>query len=72
MVKLKVKKIAEAKWMTMTKLSHRSEISFNTIKSLFRNPYRTVNTDTLDRLAEALEVTSADLIEYTPSSSKKR
>lgn len=72
MIKLKVKEIAEAKGMTMTKLSHRSEISFNTIKSIFRNPYRTINTDTLDRLAEALEVTPADLIEYTPPSAKKQ
>jgi DNA-binding Xre family transcriptional regulator len=68
MIKLKVKEIAEAKGMTMTKLSHKSEISFNTIKSIFRNPYRTINTDTLERLAIALEVTPADLIEFIPPS----
>jgi DNA-binding Xre family transcriptional regulator len=68
MIRLKVKEIAEAKGMTMTKLSHRSEISFNTVKSIFRDPYRTINTDTLDRLAIALGVTPADLIEYIPPS----
>jgi DNA-binding Xre family transcriptional regulator len=68
MIRLKVKEIADAKGVNMTKLSHRSEISFNTIKSIFRNPYRTINTDTLERLAVALEVTPADLIEYIPDS----
>ncbi len=68
MIRLKVKEIAEAKGVTMTKLSHKSEISFNTIKSIFRNPYRTINTDTLERLAIALEVTPADLIEFIPPS----
>ena len=66
MIRLKIKEIAEAKGLTMTKLSHKSEISFNTIKSIFRNPYRTINTDTLERLAVALEVTPADLIDYIP------
>ena len=70
MIRLKVKDIAEEKGMTMTKLSHRSEISFNTVKSIFRNPYRTINTDTLERLAVALGVTPADLIEYIPTSSQ--
>lgn len=56
----------------MTKLSHRSEISFNTFKSIFRNPYRTINTDTLERLAVALGVTPADLIEYIPTPSQEQ
>ena len=68
MIRLKVKEIAEAKGFTMTSLSHRSEISFNTIKSIFRNPYRTINLDTLERLAVALGVTPTDLIEYIPGS----
>jgi DNA-binding Xre family transcriptional regulator len=70
MIRLKVKDIAEEKGITMTKLSHRSEISFNTVKSIFRNPYRTINTDTLERLAVALGVTPADLIEYIPTASQ--
>jgi DNA-binding Xre family transcriptional regulator len=72
MLRLKVKDIAEEKGITMTKLSHRSEISFNTVKSIFRNPYRTINTDTLERLAVALGVTPADLIEYIPTASQEQ
>ena len=66
MIRLKIKEIAEQKGFTMTRLSHRSEVSFNTIKSLFRNPYRSVNTETLERLAKALGVSPVDLIEYIP------
>ena len=72
MIKLKVKEVAEMKGMTMTRLSHRSEISFNTVKSIFRNPYRTINTDTLDRLAITLGVTPADLIEFIPPSTQEQ
>ncbi len=66
MIRLKIKEIAEQKGFSMTKLSHRSEVSFNTIKSLFRNPYRSVNTETLERIAKALGVSPVDLIEYIP------
>lgn len=66
MIRLKIKEIAEQKGFSMTKLSHRSEVSFNTIKSLFRDPYRSVNTETLERIAKALGVSPVDLIEYIP------
>jgi DNA-binding Xre family transcriptional regulator len=66
MIRLRVKEIAEQRGMTMTTLSHRSEISFNTVKSIFRDPYRVVTTDTLERLAKALDVSPVDLIEYIP------
>ncbi len=66
MIRLKVKEIAAQKGFNMTKLSHRSEVSFNTIKSLFRDPYRSVNTDTLERIAKALGVSPLDLMEYIP------
>lgn len=66
MIRLRVKEVAEQRGMTMTTLSHRSEISFNTVKSIFRDPYKIINTDTLERLAKALDVNPADLLEYLP------
>ncbi|MBE3559894.1 MAG: helix-turn-helix transcriptional regulator [Ktedonobacteraceae bacterium] len=63
MLRLRVKEVAEAKGFSMTKLSHRTEISYNTIKGIFRNPYRTVNTNTLIRIANALNVPTTELIE---------
>ena len=66
MIRLRIKEIAEEKGLNMTKLSQRSEVSFNTVKSIFRDPYRTINTDTLDRLAKALGVSVHDLIDEVP------
>jgi DNA-binding Xre family transcriptional regulator len=65
-IRLRVKEVADGKGLNMTKLSQRSEIAFTTVKSIFRDPYRTLNTDTLRRLAEALEVSVHDLIEEVP------
>ncbi|HTI14824.1 MAG TPA: helix-turn-helix transcriptional regulator [Dictyobacter sp.] len=66
MLRLRVKEVAEEKDISMTKLSYRTEISYNTIKSIFRNPYRTVNTDTLVRIAKVLGVSVLDLMEEVP------
>jgi len=63
MIRLRVKEVVEAKGLNMSKLSQKSEVSFTTIKSMFRNPYRSVNTETLDRLAKALGVSVFELIE---------
>ena len=66
MLRLKVKEIAEAKGFNMSSLSRTADISFNTVKRIFRDPYREVTTTTLDKLAKALDVTVADLIEDIP------
>ena len=65
-VRLKVREVAEAKGMTVVVLSHKTYLAVNTIRSIFLNPYRTVNTDTLKRLADALNTSILDLIEEVP------
>jgi len=50
----------------MTKLSHRSEVAYGTIRRLFRDPYAEVTLSTLRRLANALGVATCDLIEDVP------
>ena len=65
-IRLRVKEVAEARGMSMTKLHIRSEVSYNTIRRIFREPYVEITTTTLARLAEALEVSSHDLIEDMP------
>lgn len=62
-IRLRVKEVAEAQGITMTRLSHKSYVALNTIRAIYRDPYRTVNTDTLQRLAEALAVSVFDLME---------
>ena len=66
MVRLRVKESAEAKGFNMSSLSRSANISFNTVKRIFRDPYRETSTVTLERIAKALGVPIADLIEELP------
>jgi DNA-binding Xre family transcriptional regulator len=61
-----VKEVLAEKKMSMNKLSQRSEVSYNIVKDIVRNPYRIVTTETLNRLARALEVPTTALIEDVP------
>jgi DNA-binding Xre family transcriptional regulator len=61
--RLRVKEIAQQKGMSMTKLHHKSEVAYGTIRNIFRDPFTEVTITTLRRLAEALEVETKDLIE---------
>jgi DNA-binding Xre family transcriptional regulator len=59
----RLKEVATQKGMSMTKLSHRSEVAYNTIRKLWNNPDAEVTLTTLRRLADALGVSVHDLIE---------
>jgi len=65
-VRVRVKEVAEQKGMSQTKLSHRSEVAYNTVRKLFQNPYAEVTLTTLARLATALGVHVCELIEEVP------
>ena len=64
--RLRIKEVATEKGMSMTKLSHRSEVAYNTIRKLFRDPYAEVTVTTLRRLADVLGVSVKDLLEDVP------
>jgi DNA-binding Xre family transcriptional regulator len=66
MIRLKIKEVAETKKMSMRKLVKRSGIAYNTLRTIYRDPYRRVSTDTLDRIATALGVDASELIESVP------
>ncbi len=65
-VKLRIKEVATAKGYSMNRLSRASDVSFNTIKRLWKNPYSGASIDTLAKIASALGVTVNDLIEVIP------
>lgn len=50
----------------MTKLSQRSEVAYNTVRRIWRDPYTDVTLSTLRRLADVLEVNVSELLEATP------
>lgn len=70
MIRLKIKDIAEEKGFNMASLSRKSNLGFSTIRRLWKNPYKHVNIDTLNRIAEALGVSPLDLIEIVPDIEK--
>lgn len=66
MVRLRVKEVAQAKGYDMSKLSRATDISFNTIRRLWRYPEQGANIQTLQKIATVLQVTVNDLIEEIP------
>jgi transcriptional regulator with XRE-family HTH domain len=63
MLRLRVREIAESKGYNMSSLSRASDVSFNTIKRLWKDPYRETSTVTLQRIAKALGVPTSALLE---------
>ncbi|GHO98709.1 hypothetical protein KSF_087570 [Reticulibacter mediterranei] len=66
MIRLRVKEVAEAHGLNMSQLSRRSDVSFSTVKRLWRNPHRSASTEILEKLAAAIGVSIHDLIEELP------
>ncbi len=63
MIRLRVKEVAQERGMSMRKLVRSAGIAYNTLRMIYRDPYRPVSTETLSKLAQALGVPSSDLIE---------
>ncbi|QBD78563.1 XRE family transcriptional regulator [Ktedonosporobacter rubrisoli] len=64
MIRLRVKEIAEEKKISMTRLARIADVDYKTVRKIFRNPNAEIGLITLDKLAWALQVEPADLIEY--------
>jgi DNA-binding Xre family transcriptional regulator len=66
MIRLRVKEIAQAKGISQGKLSRMSDVDDNTIKRIYRNPTAVVTTETINKLAKALGVSTMELMEDVP------
>ena len=53
----------------MGKLSRASDVNYRTIKLIYADPYRSISTYTLDKLAKALGVKAEELIETVEDNS---
>ena len=63
MVRLKVREIAEAKKINMSKLSRMADLNYNTVRAIWDDATKDVTVSTLEKIAKALIVESAELIE---------
>lgn len=63
MLRLRVKEVAQEKGVGQGRLARAADTSINTVRNIFRDPYREVTTTTINKLAKALDVPVTDLIE---------
>jgi len=67
MIRLKVREVAEGKGFSMQKLSRISDLSYNTVQTLWKEPYKGFSSNTLEKVAKALGVSMTDLFEELPN-----
>ncbi len=63
MARLRVQEVAKEKGVSMGKLSRSADVSYRTIRLIYKDPTRDVSLNTLEKLAKALDVSIADLID---------
>ncbi len=63
MARLRIREVAEAQKMNMSRLSRRTDISIVTIRKMWRNPDYNPSLATLQKIADVLGVSIKDLIE---------
>lgn len=63
MIKLRVKEEAEKQGLNMAQLARKADIDQRTLRRIYRDPTQEISTLVLDKLATALSVSPADLIE---------
>ena len=63
MLRLRLKEVLKEKQVSRTSLFHLSEVSYTTIRSMCKDPYYSTSIETINRLAEALNIPVTLLIE---------
>ena len=71
-VRLKVKEVAQQKGVSQGKLSRSSDVDIKTIKRIYRDPITIVTTETLGKIATALNVDASELIENAPDENQTK
>jgi DNA-binding Xre family transcriptional regulator len=65
-VRLKVKEVAKERGFSMGRLSRTSNVAYNTIKRIYDEKNYSPTMNTMMRIAKALDVSIADLVEEVP------
>ena len=66
MMRLRVRELAEARGIGLSKLSRIADVNYKTVQTIWRDPYHGVNTKTLERIAKALNIPMSELFEDVP------
>ncbi len=65
-VRLRIRELAEKQGFNISSLSRKADVSQNTIRRLWHDPYRQVEISVLERIARVLGVATGDLLEDVP------
>jgi len=65
-IRLKIKDVAAARGLSKRRLVYRSEVDIKTLTRIYNNPESVVTTETLYKLAVALNVDASLLVECDP------
>lgn len=71
MLRLRVKEIAQQQGLGQGKLARMADVDIKTLARIYKNPFAEVSSVTLEKLARALSVPIADLIDEIDDDSKK-
>jgi transcriptional regulator with XRE-family HTH domain len=71
-VRLKVKEIAQQKGVSQGRLSRLSDVDIKTIKRIYRDSMTIVTTETLGKIATALNIDASELIENAPDENQAK
>lgn len=66
MIRLRVKELAQQKGISQGRLSHLAIVDSKTLRRIYHDPYAYISTETLVKIAKALQVSVIDLIEEVP------
>jgi DNA-binding Xre family transcriptional regulator len=66
MTRLRVKEVAQQKGFSMRRLTKDAGVAYNTIRTIYKDPYRPVTMTTLKKIAAALQVPVSALLEEVP------
>ena len=61
MIRLKIREVAQAKGVSMRRLSREGQLAYKTVRAFWYNPYQEVTSTTLNKLAKYLDVKISDL-----------
>jgi DNA-binding Xre family transcriptional regulator len=63
MIRLRVKEVATLKGIGQGRLQRKADMDIKTVRKILNDPFAIITTETLDKLARALEVDPRELIE---------
>lgn len=66
MIRLRVKEIAERQGLNISQLARKADVDRRTLTRIYRDPTQEISTHVLGKLATALGVSPADLLEVIP------